>query len=104
MVGFSVAVESDPIEAFKNFRPDLYDLVILDIRMPDIDGIELYVRLREINRKFKVCFISMFVAGNYEKLWQQYPELVDNRCFIEKPVTMTKLVQIVKSQLNMSEQ
>ena len=34
MARFSVAVESDPIEAFKNFRPDVYDLVMLDIRMP----------------------------------------------------------------------
>jgi DNA-binding NtrC family response regulator len=102
LAGFSVAAESDPIEAFKNFQRDAYDLVLLDVRMPDVDGIELYGRLREIDSNFKVCFISTFVAGEYEKIRQQYPELV-NSCFIEKPVTITRLVQIVKSQLSISQ-
>jgi two-component system C4-dicarboxylate transport response regulator DctD len=101
LAGFSVNAEHDPIEAFRNFKRDSYDLVILDIRMPDVDGIELYGRLREIDSKFRVCFISTFVAGEYEKIRQQYPEL-NNSCFIEKPVTMTRLVQIVKSQLGIS--
>lgn len=100
IAGFAVDAESDPIEAFRNFRAGAYDLVILDIRMPDVDGIELYGKLREIDRGFKVCFISTFVVGEYEKLRHQYPELADNGCFIEKPVTMARLVQIVKSQLN----
>ncbi len=47
-----------------------------------------------------MCFISTFVVGEYEKLRHQYPELADNGCFIEKPVTMARLVQIVKSQLD----
>lgn len=68
MAGFAMDAESDPIEAFRNFRVGIYDLVILDIRMPDVDGIELYGKLREIDRMFKVCFISTFVAGEYEKL------------------------------------
>ena len=102
LAGFSVAAESDPIEAFKNFRRDAYDLVLLDVRMPDVDGIELYGRLREIDSNLKVCFISTFVAGEYEKIRQQYPELINN-CFIEKPVTMTRLVQIVNSQLSISQ-
>lgn len=96
LAGFVVTAEFDPIEAFKKFRRDVYDLVMLDIRMPDVNGIELYGKLREIDSKFKVCFVSTFVAGEHEKIRQQYPEL-DNSCFIEKPVTMTKLVQIVKS-------
>lgn len=98
--GFAVDVESDPIEAFKNFRPGVYDLVLLDIRMPDVDGIELYGRLREIDGKFKVCFVSTFAIGEYEKIRHQYPELANGGCFIEKPVTMTKLVEIIKSQLS----
>ncbi|HEU4605855.1 MAG TPA: response regulator [Nitrososphaera sp.] len=100
MADFVVDAESDPIEAFRNFRAGIYDLVMLDIRMPDVDGIDLYGKLREIDRGFKVCFISTFVAGEYEKLRHQYPELVDSGCFIEKPVTMAGLVQIVKSQFN----
>jgi DNA-binding response OmpR family regulator len=104
MAGFAVDTESDPIEAFKNFRPGVYDLVMLDIRMPDVDGIELYGKLREIDGKFKVCFISTFVAGQYEKLMNRYPELADNGCFVEKPVTMTKLVQTIKSRLGTPQQ
>ncbi|HKZ62422.1 MAG TPA: hypothetical protein VJZ68_08430 [Nitrososphaera sp.] len=73
--------------------------VMLDIRMSDFDGRELYGKLREIDSKFKfkVCFISTFVSSEYERLRQQYrqqyPEQVDSGCFIEKPVTMTKLVR-----------
>jgi DNA-binding response OmpR family regulator len=99
MAGYAVDTESDSIQAFRNFRAGVYDLVMLDIKMPDVDGIELYGKLREMDRGFKVCFISTFVAGEFEKLRAQYPELVDSGCFIEKPVTMAKLVQIVRSQL-----
>ena len=99
MAGYAVDTESDSIQAFRNFRAGVYDLVMLDIKMPDVDGIELYGKLREIDRGFKVCFISTFVTGEYEKLRAQYPELVDSDCFIEKPVTMAKLVQIVRSKL-----
>ena len=65
-----------------------------------MDGIERYGRLREIDRRFKMRFISTFVAGEYEKLRHQYLELVDSGCFIEKPMTMTRLMQLVKSQLS----
>lgn len=56
--GFEVKVEYDPIEAYKKFKRNNYDLVILDVRMPEISGIELYQRLYEIDNKIKVCFFS----------------------------------------------
>lgn len=49
---------------------------------------------------FRVCFISTVVSGVYEKLRHQYPKVVDGDCFIEKPMTMTRRVEIVRSQLN----
>jgi DNA-binding response OmpR family regulator len=94
--GFAVKVEYDPIEAYKKFRPNDYDLVILDVRMPDISGIELYQRLYEIDNKLKVCFFSASAAP---EVTAKYRELVNDACFVEKPVSITKLVQIVKSQI-----
>ena len=44
----------------ENFRPGMYDMVILDVRMPDIDGFTLYEKLKDIDRKIKVTFMTAF--------------------------------------------
>ena len=40
--GFSIDVFNDPLLALKNFKPKLYDLALLDVMMPKMDGLELY--------------------------------------------------------------
>jgi len=42
------------------FKPDTYDLVLLDIRMPNSNGFELYREMRKIDESVKVCFITAF--------------------------------------------
>lgn len=64
--------------------------------MPDISGIELYQRLYEIDNKIKVCFFSAIATP---EVTAKYRELVNDACFIEKPVSMAKLLQIVRSQI-----
>lgn len=51
---------NDPLLALKSFKVDLYDLLILDIIMPEIDGFELYEQMRSIDNDVKVCFITAF--------------------------------------------
>jgi DNA-binding response OmpR family regulator len=75
--GFLVNTETDPIRAFVNFKPNTYDLVILDLKMPDISGVELYRKLRQIDSKFKICFVSAFVRTR-EIIEANYPELKDS--------------------------
>ena len=56
--GFEVDVFTDPIVALTSFKPNFYDLVILDIKMPHMDGFELYKKIKELDNKVKVCFLD----------------------------------------------
>src|SRR5919198_4064797 len=56
--GFKVDSFTDPLLALSNFKPNLYDLAILDIKMPDMNGFELYLEMKKIDTKIKVCFLT----------------------------------------------
>ena len=49
---------TDPLLALENFKPDLYDLILVDIKMPEMDGLEFYREMRKIDKKVKLCFIT----------------------------------------------
>lgn len=55
--GFKVDVFNDPVEALSNFEASKYDLLLLDIRMPKMNGFELYKEMDKIDNDIKVCFI-----------------------------------------------
>jgi CheY-like chemotaxis protein len=57
-VGFRVDVYNDPVNLLENFRPYFYDLVILDIIMPDMDGFKLYNQLRKVDPDIKILFLT----------------------------------------------
>jgi two-component SAPR family response regulator len=83
--------------ALSNFIPRFYDLVILDIGMPKMNGIELSRQLLELDSKVKICFITAGEA-NIEVVRELYPSR-DLGCFIKKPVTKDQLVRRVKAEL-----
>ena len=58
--GFAVDVFNDPLSALSNYKPGLYDLLLLDIRMPTMNGFELYQKIKDKDEKVKVCFITAF--------------------------------------------
>ncbi|HET6800258.1 MAG TPA: response regulator [Nitrososphaeraceae archaeon] len=95
--GFIVNTYEDPLVALSNFIPRFYDLVILDIGMPKMNGIELSRQLLELDSKVKICFITAGEA-NIEVLRELYPSR-DLGCFIKKPVTIDQLVRRVKAEL-----
>ena len=95
--GFEVDAFNDPEEALSNFKPGYYGLLLLDIRMPKIDGFELYKKLREKDKNVKVCFITAYEIY-YNTLKKDYPTL-DIGCFIQKPVSIPDLVEHVCSEL-----
>jgi CheY-like chemotaxis protein len=56
--GFKVDSFTDPISALDNYQINFYDLVILDIKMPKMDGFELYIKIMEQDPKVKICFLT----------------------------------------------
>lgn len=95
--GFTVEVINDPLEALSRFRPNNYDLVLLDIRMPGMSGFELWGKIRERDKRVKVCFISAFEI-HQEDMKKYLPE-EDEKCIIKKPVSMKELVKIITEEL-----
>ena len=57
-VGFRIDVFNDPVLALKNYKPDSYDLVILDVIMQKMNGFELYNQFRQMDPDIKVCFLT----------------------------------------------
>jgi DNA-binding response OmpR family regulator len=57
---FEVATYNDSIEALSNFQANSYDLVLLDIKMPKMSGFELCDKIKKLDNKIKICFISAF--------------------------------------------
>ena len=60
MNGFEVEVYTSPISALSNFRPDEFGLLILDIRMPVMNGFELFKKIKEIDNRVQACFITAY--------------------------------------------
>jgi two-component system aerobic respiration control sensor histidine kinase ArcB len=95
--GFEAYVYNDPIKALSTFEPDVYDLCILGIRMPGLNGFELFRNIKQKDSKVKVCFTTSFEAY-YQSLKEEHPK-VDVSCFIRKTIASKDLIQLVKSEL-----
>jgi two-component system, OmpR family, response regulator ChvI len=98
--GFNVDVFNDPQEALSNFEASKYDLLLLDIRMPKMNGFELYKEMDKIDNDVKVCFITAFEVY-YEALRELFPSM-EVECFIRKPIEIGNLVKKIKNELNLS--
>ena len=103
--GFKVDSFNDPILALDNYKANFYDLIILDILMPKMNGFELYVKIREKNPKVKVCFLTAS-EFYYEKFRKEYSsqlvKLLDKEFFIQKPIKNEDLIKYVTAIINKS--
>ena len=88
---------ADPREALSSFKAGVYDLLLLDIRMRDMNGFELYEELKKIDDKPKVCFITAYELY-YEALRKDFPKL-DVGCFIKKPISIEDLAKKISQEL-----
>ena len=94
--GFKVDSFTDPQEALSKYNPGLYDLVILDIKMPKMDGFELYHEIKKKDNNANVCFLTASELYYEEFRKKEYCALNRN-LFIRKPIENEELVkQITK--------
>jgi two-component SAPR family response regulator len=93
-----VYTSNDPVVALSEFKPNFYDLLLVDINMPDMNGFELCEKMLDIDINVKVCFMSS-VEINPDALREIYPSL-SLGCFIRKPVTIDYLVKRIMSELD----
>ena len=92
--GFQVNTFTDPFLALENFRKKagMYDLLIFDIKMPDMNGLELYKQIKKIDDKVKVCFLT---AGemDYKQFRKELFSALDENCYIQKPFETETLIE-----------
>jgi DNA-binding NtrC family response regulator len=98
MNGFESDVFTDPLLALSSFKPNSYGLALLDIRMPKMNGFELYKKIRDIDTKIEVCFITAF-EDYREEFTESFPELEEAKYFIRKPKAIEDLVKHVATIL-----
>jgi DNA-binding response OmpR family regulator len=94
---FQVDTFTDSELALSSFLPGLYDLVLLDFKMPKMYGHELYDEIKKIDGKLKVCFLTATYT-NYEDARKTFPYL-EIECFIQKPVEIKDLIRRIASEL-----
>jgi CheY-like chemotaxis protein len=94
---FQVYAYDDPLLALSEFKLNFYDLLLVDVNMPKVNGFEFSEKILKLDVNVRVCYIS---AGemNTEALREQYPSLSIG-CFIKKPITIENLVRRVKAEL-----
>ena len=101
----SITIHKRPVpfvQALQQFKPNYYDLVILDIKMPRLDGFALCEKIREIDKAVQIIFITAGEAY-YENFGKQYyPEIskdVNINC-LQKPIGNGELIQIVNKTIS----
>jgi DNA-binding response OmpR family regulator len=94
---FQVDTFNDPELALSSFKPGLYDLVLLDFRMPKMYGHELYDEMKIIDNKVRVCFMTATYT-NYEALRAAFPT-IEIECYIQKPVATKDLIRRINAEL-----
>ncbi len=100
--GFVVDAFNDPLLALESFkeRKKSYALALLDIKMPKMDGFELYNEIRKVDNKVKVCFVTAFdIQKEDEEDWKAVTTLNQKPAFIRKPISIDELVKRVKAEL-----
>ena len=97
--GFKVDTFTDPQEALSNYKPGYYDLVILDIKMPKMDGFQLYDEIKKKDQKAKVCFLTASELY-YEEFREKEYNAIDKALFIQKPIQNEELLKEVNRRIS----
>jgi DNA-binding response OmpR family regulator len=97
--GFVVDTYNESKEVLSCFISNFYDLIILDIRMPDMDGFELYREIKEKDPNVKVCFLTASDRF-YEEFRSRGCSKYDKQLFIQKPIENEELIEKIKQLIS----
>jgi DNA-binding response OmpR family regulator len=95
----NVKIFDDPMFALSHFKAGLYDLVILDLAMPSIDGFDLYQEMRKIDNKVKFCFLTGKEICCNESIAECHS--LNGDMFIRKPISVRDLLKEVNKRLDL---
>jgi DNA-binding NtrC family response regulator len=95
--GYTVDGYTDPELALANFRPNTYDLLLLDINMPKMDGFKLFQQIEKKDPKSRVCFVTAYETY-FEAFREIFPDL-DIGNFLRKPISMENLAKQIEFRL-----
>jgi DNA-binding response OmpR family regulator len=96
--GFKVDSFNDPQEALSKYAPGLYDLVILDVKMPKMSGFELYHEIKKKDNNANVCFLTASELY-YEEFRKRKYCALDKNLFIRKPIENKELVKEINKMI-----
>ena len=95
---FMVHSFTDPLLALKNFKPNLYDLILVDIKMPEMDGLDFYREIRKIDKNVRLCFVTAS-EKYYEPFRKEIYDILGENCFIQKPIANEDLLKVVSTMI-----
>jgi DNA-binding response OmpR family regulator len=96
--GFDVVTFDDPVAALENFKARSYDLCILDIKMPKMDGLDVYQKIKDLDGDVKVCFLTASELY-FERFREGKYPILDKDLFIRKPIANVELLKKINSIL-----
>jgi DNA-binding response OmpR family regulator len=97
--GFDVDTFNDSEVALSSFKPSLYDLVLIDIMMPKIDGFALYQELKKVDPNVKVCFLT--ASEMYHQKIREVEHCALNKdVFLQKPISTDDLIMEIINRIN----
>ena len=89
--GFAVDMFTNSIEALSNLKVNFYNLALLDIKMQEMDGLELAQKIKDKDENIKICFLTAFDL-NYQRV-KEY-----SGCIIKKPISIDDLIKKIKME------
>jgi two-component system, OmpR family, response regulator ChvI len=96
--GFVVDTFNDPQLALSNFKNGLYDLLLIDIGIPKMNGFEFYREIKKIDHKAKVYFLT--AGETFYGAHQDIFDTLDANCFIRKPVENKEVIARLNKIIN----
>ena len=96
--GFEVDAYNDSMLALSKFKANYYDIALFDIKMPYIDGFDLYKKIKEIDNNIRICFLTASEAYYQQFREKDYSQL-SRDMFIQKPIELEELLKRIEHVL-----